>query len=85
MATPDQLRAMITAVPFQPFLIRMTGGRQFVVRHPENASCGLNGRALTVHDREGMHLVEMLLVEVMEPLGAPSTPSGPSGSDGNGG
>jgi len=80
MATPDQLRTMITAVPFQPFLIKMAGGREFMVRHPENASCGLNGRALTVHDREGMHLVEMLLVEVMEPVKSPAVP----GTEGNG-
>jgi len=68
MATREQLRALITASPFDPFVIRMTGGRVFTVRHPENAACDLRGRALVVLDQEGIHQVEMLLVEVMEPV-----------------
>jgi hypothetical protein len=78
MATKEQLRALITAQPFEPFLIRMTGGRIFTIRHPENAACDHKGRALVVLDREGIHQADMLLVEVMEPVH--SAPSG----DGNG-
>ena len=44
MGTPEQLRALITAQPFEPFLIRMAGGRVFTVRHPENAACDFRGR-----------------------------------------
>jgi len=66
MATPDQLRAMITSRPFQPFLIKLASGQSFTVRHPENASCDPRGRSLVVQDDDGLHLVEMLLVEVME-------------------
>ena len=76
MATREQLREMITASPFRPFVIRMTGGRAFNVRHPENASCDLRGRALTVYDEAGIHSVEMLLVEVMEPVDSPATKQG---------
>jgi hypothetical protein len=78
VATPDQLRARITARPFVPFMIKLNGGQVYTVRHPENAACDLRGRALTGHDENGMHLVEMLHVEVMAPVA--STPS----SDGNG-
>jgi hypothetical protein len=73
MATPDQLRALITAQPFRPFTIRMTGGRAFTVKHPENAACDRRGREPTVYDDDGMHLAEMVRVEVMEPV-SPSEP-----------
>jgi hypothetical protein len=75
MATPDQLRAMITTRPFQPFIIKMASGERFTIRHPENAACDDRGRSLTVYD-QGLHLVEMLLVEVMEPATAPVEPDG---------
>ena len=74
MATREQLRAFITAQPFRPFVIRMTGGRFFTIAHPENAACDPKGRALVILDGAGIHQAEMLLVEVMEP--ADSTPSG---------
>ena len=44
MATREQLRAFITAQPFRPFVIRMTGGRFFTIAHPENAACDPKGR-----------------------------------------
>jgi hypothetical protein len=75
MATKEQLRALITARPFAPFLIKMASGERFTVRHPENAACDDRGRSLTVYD-QGLHLVEMLLVEVMEPAEAPTSKQG---------
>jgi hypothetical protein len=80
MATKDQLRELTTARPFRPFLVRMTGGRVFAVRHPENASTDLKGRRLWVHDQAGTHLVEMHLVEVMEPV-EPSASNQRNGSE----
>ena len=62
MATRVQVRQMQTAQPFRPFLVKLVDGRSFLVRHPELVSCSLNGRELYVHDEEGLHLVEMLLV-----------------------
>ncbi len=67
MATREQLRAMQTAQPFRPFVIRLNSGRSFLVKHPENAACDQISRSMTVYDDEGMHLVEMFLVEVIEP------------------
>ena len=66
MATPDQLRTMITARPFLPFLVKLASGQAFTVTHPENASCDPKGRSMVVQDEDGLHLLEMLLVEVME-------------------
>ena len=79
MATREQLRALITARPFQPFIIKMASGERFTIRHPENAACDDHGRSLTVYD-EGMHLVEMLLVEVMEPAKSPAEPGSNGGA-----
>lgn len=71
MATREQLRTFITARPFQPFVIKMASGERFTIKHPENAACDERGRNLAVFS-DGMHLVEMLLVEVMEPATAPA-------------
>ncbi len=77
MATKEQLRGFITARPFQPFVIKMASGERFMVRHPENASCDERGRSLTVYDR-GIHMVEMPLVEVMEPATSPGNGDQPA-------
>jgi hypothetical protein len=69
MAKRAQLRTMQTAQPFRPFLVKLTDGRSFSVPHPELISCSVNGRELVVHDEEGMHLIEMLLV--IEMVGVP--------------
>jgi hypothetical protein len=80
MATPDQIRTMITSRPFLPFVVKLASGQTFTVKHPENASCDPSGRSMVVQDEEGMHLLEMLLVEVMEPLKSTARPS----TEGNG-
>jgi hypothetical protein len=72
MATREQLRRMVSAQPFQPFVVRLTGGRVFTVRHPELVACDVQGRGMTIEDEQGSHPVEMLLIEVMEPLAPPT-------------
>ncbi len=66
MATRQQLRTMTTAQPFKPFVIKLASGTVFEVRHPENVACSVNGEEMTVYDDEGMHLVDMMLVEILE-------------------
>ena len=75
MATREQLRAFTTAKPFQPFIIKMASGERFTIKHPENTACDEKGRNLVVFSN-GMRLVEMLLVEVMEPATSPADPGG---------
>jgi len=86
MATRDQLRQMVTAQPFRPFAVKLAGGRSFTVRHPELVACSVNGREMTVYDDQGAHLVEMLLVEVMEPVASDGDGPGkhPKKKKGNG-
>ena len=77
MATREQLRSMSTAQPFRPFVIKMNSGRSFTIRHPENAACDSLSRSLVVFDDEGLHHVEMFLVEVIEPVAEPAQPAQP--------
>lgn len=73
MATNDQVRLLTTAQPFRPFWVKLADGRQFEVRHPENVSCSRNGREMVVHDDDGMHLIEQLLVIELVPIERPAT------------
>jgi hypothetical protein len=80
MTTRDQVRFFQTQQPFRPFLVRLAGDRSFTVTHPELAACSKNGREMIVYDDDGMNLIEMLLVEVLEPVPT----SGQSAGEGNG-
>ena len=72
MATQEQLREVFRAVPFRPVRIGTAGGRTYLVEHPENASWGESGRDLAVHDKQGIHLLDIRLVDLIEPV--PSEP-----------
>jgi len=65
VATPQQVRQMVRAEPFRSFTGKLAAGRSFTVKHPENVARSTNGREIAVFDDEGMHLVEMLLVDVI--------------------
>jgi hypothetical protein len=77
MAISSQVRSLTTAQPFRPFTVKLVDGKVFTVHHPENIAIGLGGRDMVVMDEEGMHLLEAIQVELMEPIAQP-------GQDGNG-
>lgn len=68
MATREQLRDMITAKPFFPYVISLADGRTFTVRHPELVACDDRGQDLQVNTSDGLIRVEMLLVTSMHQL-----------------
>jgi len=74
MATIDQFRTFAHAMPFKPFVVNTAGGRAFTVRHPELVSRSVDERELVVHDENGMHLVDMALVDVFEAAPSPDKP-----------
>ncbi len=76
MATREQVRTMVQTVPFRPFVVHLAGGRSFTITHPELISCSVNGRDMFVNDEDGLHLVEMLLVDVIEHVKAPAGGNG---------
>jgi hypothetical protein len=79
MATVEQVREAMHGQPFQPFTIRLVDGRSYLVKHPDFISVpeSPRGRNLVVHDREGMHLIDILMVvEVQVPQPAETMPDG---------
>jgi hypothetical protein len=72
VTTGQQVRQMVTAQPFRQFTVKLVGGRVFTVKHPENIACSVDDREMTVYDDDGVHLVEMLLVEVIVPVTSPT-------------
>jgi hypothetical protein len=68
MAIPQRIRSMITAQPFKPFIVNLVGGTSFTIRHPENAAASIDGREMTVYDEDGPHYIEMLMVDLIEPV-----------------
>jgi hypothetical protein len=80
MATREQIRKMVRAEPFRPFLVNMAGGRSFLIEHPENAACDHGGIELVVFDRHGAHYADLRLVDVIEPVQSPIDPA--AGGDG---
>ena len=83
MASREQLRAFQTRQPFRPFRLTLGRDRTFTVRHPELAACSTNGREMVVYDDDGMHLLEMLMVEILEDAPEPARNETPP-PEGNG-
>jgi hypothetical protein len=77
MATREQFHAFQTRQPFRPYRITLGSGRTFTIRHPELAACSINGREMVVYDDDGMHLLEMLMVEILEDANEPAKNEAP--------
>ncbi len=53
-------------------MVHLAGGRSFTITHPELISCTANGREMFISDEDGTHLVEMMLVNLIEPVKSPA-------------
>jgi hypothetical protein len=78
--TSEELRRLLEARPFQPFVIRTGDGREPRVSHPE--AVGYSGRIATyIHPSGGVEIFDLFLVSSLFPdVTSPGTPT-----DGNGG
>jgi hypothetical protein len=76
MASPSQIRELMHAQPFRPFTVHLVDGRTFAVPHPDFISLSVNGRHrdLTIHDEDGVHLLDITLVVELHPQ--PQPPAG---------
>jgi hypothetical protein len=83
MATREQLRKMITAQPFRPYLVKLASGRVYRIEHPENAGCDDRGRSMFIFQGRSLHEIEMLLVEELVPV-EPEQPAPGDHPDANG-
>ena len=66
MTTPvtlEQLRTIHRAVPFQPFLMRLTDGREFIVTHPEILEIAPGDATIVVMTPDGtLETIDLALV-----------------------
>ena len=84
MASLPQIRSLIRAQPFLPFLLKLADGRQFVVAHPEFVA--MQPKSLNVvvfSDDDAAHYIDVPnIIEVkVLPEGVALTPPK---ADGNG-
>jgi hypothetical protein len=74
------------AQPFRPFTVHLADGRSYLVRHPDFIAISTTdrGRDLTVHDDDGPHYIDLLLVVEIHPQpAAAQTPMSPSDGAGS--
>jgi hypothetical protein len=65
--TSEQLRQVLRAEPFRPFVIHLANGRQLRVKHPEFVSQSPTGRTFVVWGAgEALEFVDGLLVAGIE-------------------
>lgn len=83
MMTYQRMGSYVTAEPFRPFRIQMTGGRTFEIRHPEMVQVGRTTMTIfTFMDdgpgqaRERQVELSLLRIESIEPLDATVHPQG---------
>jgi hypothetical protein len=83
MMTYQRLGSYVTAEPFRPFHIQMTGGRNFEIRHPEMVQVGRTTVTIftSMSDdpeeaKQRQIEVSLLLIESIEPLDLTVRPQG---------
>ncbi len=71
MAMTDEVRKLLHAVPFQPFLVKTSDGKQYRVKHPDFVAISPKGGRLTLFDdEETTTTVSALHIVAVEPVRA---------------
>ena len=78
MMTSTRVQSYVGAEPFLPFVIKMTGGEIFEIRHPEmifvsrtTAIVFTSGTDQAGEFRERKREISIMLIESIEPLESP--------------
>lgn len=67
--TIEALKRMMTAKPFEAFVLYVADGRQVPVQHPENIAITPQGRTVLVGlPDESFEIIDLLLVTGLRPL-----------------
>jgi hypothetical protein len=64
--TTDQMKALIEARPFVPFIIRTADGRQIDVKHPETIAYRGGRIAVVFKTSDAVEIIDPLLVPSLE-------------------
>lgn len=62
----EQLTVLLSAMPLQPFIIEMSNGEQWEVKHPESFSVGKHFMVLIEPETDRMHDLYLLHVVAFE-------------------
>ena len=62
----EQLTKLLRASPFSPFIIKMSDGRTYEVRHPENLAVGKHFMVLIEPESDRTHDLYLLHVTSFE-------------------
>ena len=62
----EQLTKLLTATPFQPFIIKMSNGEQWEVKHPENLAVGKHFMVLIEPETDRTHDLYLLHMVAFE-------------------
>lgn len=69
----EELAKLLLATPFEPFLIKMSNGEQWGVRHPEDLAVGKHFMVLIEPESDRTH--DLYLLHVVGFERQPSVPS----------
>ena len=65
--TIEQIRKVYQAIPFQPFVMHLTDGREIAVRHRDFLAEFPRGRTIVVTQRDSsFNIIDLLLVTDLE-------------------
>ena len=65
----DEVRKMMHAVPFMPFVVKTSHGKQYRVKHPDYVAISPKGGRITVHaDEETSTILSALNIVTVEAL-----------------
>ncbi|MEM1060721.1 MAG: hypothetical protein AAGJ97_00185 [Planctomycetota bacterium] len=76
---PEEILAHVDREPFVPFRLRMSSGRRFDIKHPENIKVGEDSVHVYVYSQKDKRLYERVvilglsLMESIEPVDATLT------------
>ena len=67
-----RIRGLLRATPFQPFVIRMADGREYIIQHPDFVlAASSEVPQITIEEPDGsMHFLSVLLVSSIGRVGS---------------
>lgn len=75
----EVIREAILERPFKPFTLKLTDGRELLVRHPEFAAVAKRRVVYINHENEAVSILEPLLILSLEFRGTDSSTAAASG------
>ena len=69
----ETVKEVLSASPFQPFVVHTVGGAKYLIDHPDFTMLSREGRSLYISLPEGegerVRIVDTALIERLEPAG----------------